>query len=57
MRASVPVVLRFAPVRKMEIWIDFDSLLATKTGAIERAGETDAEAVLLFKNPHEPPLS
>jgi len=56
MRASVSAVLRFAPVREMGIWIDFDSLPATNTGTIEREGETDAEAVLLFKNPREPPL-
>jgi len=49
-RALVSVVLQFAPVREMGSWIDFDSLPATNTGAIEKEGDTDAEAVLLFKN-------
>jgi len=40
MRATISAVLQFAPVRKMGIWIDFDSLPAINTGAIEREGDT-----------------
>ena len=35
----------------MGIWIDFDSLPATNTGAIIKEGDTDTEAALLIKNP------
>ena len=50
-RAMVSVVLWFALVREMRIWIDFDSLPSTNIGTIEREGDPDAETVFLFKNP------
>jgi len=49
MKATVLVVLQFAQVKEMEIWIDFDSLPATNTGTIDKEGDADAKAVLLFK--------